>query len=172
MLGASTLQRETNLLNAQLFATFYRAFLECDGEVQKGILEMIHLVNSVETDPDDRIMAIRTISEALFPEDDCGELGIDVEEADKGAVENCDDGHIGLKELEEEERAFAQRLTDAMKEKGLTQKQLAERSGVGQPAISMMLSRNCRPQQRTVCKLAEALGVAPSELWEVKDLLP
>lgn len=47
----------------------------------------------------------------------------------------------------------------------MTQDQLAEKIGVGQPAISMMLKRQCRPQKRTVQRLAEALGVAAEELW-------
>jgi transcriptional regulator with XRE-family HTH domain len=52
-----------------------------------------------------------------------------------------------------------------MDKAGLTQEQLAEKIGVGQPAISMMLKRQCRPQKRTVQRLAEALGVAAEELW-------
>jgi transcriptional regulator with XRE-family HTH domain len=47
----------------------------------------------------------------------------------------------------------------------MTQAQLADKLGLGQPAISMMLQRNCRPQKRTVVRLADALGVAPEELW-------
>jgi transcriptional regulator with XRE-family HTH domain len=47
----------------------------------------------------------------------------------------------------------------------MTQEQLAAAIGVGQPAISMMLNRNCRPQARTVKKLADALGVEIEELW-------
>jgi len=46
--------------------------------------------------------------------------------------------------------------------RGLTQAALAERIGVGQPAISMMLSRKCRPQRHTIEKLAAALQMAPS----------
>ena len=47
----------------------------------------------------------------------------------------------------------------------MTQAQLAGVVGIGQPAISMMLKRQCRPQQRTVQRLAEALGVAAEKLW-------
>ena len=48
---------------------------------------------------------------------------------------------------------------------GMTQVELAEKVGIGQPAISMMLNRTCRPQKKTVQKLAAALGVAPVDLW-------
>ena len=37
--------------------------------------------------------------------------------------------------------------------------------GVGQPAISMVLTRNCRPQRRTVEKIAKALDVSAEEVW-------
>lgn len=67
--------------------------------------------------------------------------------------------------MDREEVTFAERLRGVMEEKGVTQQTLADRVGVGQPAIAMMLARQCRPQQRTVVKLAQALGVDRSELW-------
>jgi transcriptional regulator with XRE-family HTH domain len=72
--------------------------------------------------------------------------------------------------MDQEEASFADRLRSLMEKKGLTQEQLAAKVGVGQPAISMMLQRNCRPQRRTVLRLAEAFGVSPEELWpKVKE---
>jgi lambda repressor-like predicted transcriptional regulator len=68
-------------------------------------------------------------------------------------------------QLEKTEVAFAATLARLMAERQLTQAQLAERTGVGQSAISMLLNRRCRPQQRTLGKLAEALGVPVEELW-------
>jgi transcriptional regulator with XRE-family HTH domain len=47
----------------------------------------------------------------------------------------------------------------------LTQTELAERVGVGQSAIAMLLRRRCRPQRKTLGKLASALGVELEELW-------
>ncbi len=47
----------------------------------------------------------------------------------------------------------------------VTEVQLARRIGVSQSAISMMLPRRCRPQRRTVEKLAETLGVKADDLW-------
>jgi transcriptional regulator with XRE-family HTH domain len=67
--------------------------------------------------------------------------------------------------MADEEAAFAERLLTVMAEKSMSQVQLAAAVGVGQPAISMMLSRNCRPQRRTVEKLARALEVSPETLW-------
>ncbi len=48
------------------------------------------------------------------------------------------------------------------------------RGRCSQPAISQMLNRNCRPQKKTILRLAQALDVLPQELWpdlEVADLL-
>lgn len=70
-----------------------------------------------------------------------------------------------MAQMEQAEAAFAATLTRLMAERQLTQAQLAERVGVGQSAISMLLKRRCRPQRRTLGKLAEALGVSVEELW-------
>src|SRR5205807_6174384 len=67
--------------------------------------------------------------------------------------------------LEQAEAAFAATLARLLAERQLTQAQLAERIGVGQSAISMLLKRRCRPQRRTLGKLAEALGVPVDVLW-------
>jgi transcriptional regulator with XRE-family HTH domain len=60
---------------------------------------------------------------------------------------------------------FVAAVARAMKRQGITQVELAERMGVGQPAVSMVLSRKRRPQRRTVEKFAAALGVTPKKLW-------
>ena len=52
----------------------------------------------------------------------------------------------------------------------MTQEQLAAKIGVGQPAISNMLNRQCRPQRRTVKRLATALDVSPEDLWPGIDI--
>lgn len=68
-------------------------------------------------------------------------------------------------EVEQTLAIFAATLARLMAERQLTQAHLAERLGVGQTAISMLLKRRCRPQRRTIGKLAEALGVPVDELW-------
>lgn len=73
-----------------------------------------------------------------------------------------------LAQMEQEESVFAERLSRLMAEKQMTQAELARRIGVGQSAVSMLLSRKCRPQPRTLGKLAEALGVTVSEIWPGK----
>ena len=66
--------------------------------------------------------------------------------------------------MEQAEAKFAATLGRLMAERQLTQEELAERIGVGQSAISMLLKPRCR-QRRTLGKMAEALGVPVDELW-------
>lgn len=151
----------------RVFADVMRAFMECSDDVQRAIIEMVEIVNDPESDLDDSEMALATIQEALFPTTHNGNLGADISE-----LEDCgrDLGEIAsvIAELDAEEAAFADRVQKLMDARSMTQTELAEASGVGQPAISMMLSRESRPQKRTVLRIAEALKVNPEELWPSK----
>ncbi len=57
-------------------------------------------------------------------------------------------------------------LTSARRKKGLTQKQLKEKSGVKQPIIARMEKGTTTPQLETFLKLLLALG----KTLEIKDL--
>jgi lambda repressor-like predicted transcriptional regulator len=70
--------------------------------------------------------------------------------------------------MDQQEVEFAERLSRLMAERQVTQAELARRIGVGQSAVSMLLSRKCRPQPRTLGKIAEALGVRVEDLWPGK----
>lgn len=159
--SATVLRAELSAQVCQMFATCLCAFRECSDEVQSMIVEMASIANDPEAAPDERDAAIATIAEALFPDTEGGLLGFDLEssevlEREAGVVADA---------LDAEEATFSERLTALLRDRQVSQLQLAESIGVGQPAISMMLSRNCRPQRRTVAKIAAALGVAPEELW-------
>ena len=56
------------------------------------------------------------------------------------------------------ERAIIQAMIDARKETGLTQKQLAEKSGISQGDISKLENGNANPSLRTLQRLAEGMG--------------
>jgi transcriptional regulator with XRE-family HTH domain len=73
-----------------------------------------------------------------------------------------------LQRMDKEEADFADRLRQLLEEKDITQQELAEKLGIGQSAISMMLGRSCRPQRKTVSRIAEALGVSSEALWPTK----
>jgi predicted XRE-type DNA-binding protein len=83
--------------------------------------------------------------------------------------ERLSPAHLAVRErTDQEERLFAENLARLLAEKQLTQAELARLLGVGQSAVSMMLSRKCRPQPRTLGKLAAALGVSVEQLWPGK----
>ena len=152
-------------LVSETFASVFRAYIESSDEVQGVIQDMCQIVNDPRTDLDDREAAFSTLIEALFPVSHDGELGIDIEDLRKVGIQESEGFENEVQRFDEQEGDFAVRLKQAMEEKGLTQASLAQQIGVGQPAISMMLNRHCRPQRRTVEKLADALGMKLADLW-------
>lgn len=146
-------------------ARLLQAYLECSNELQQAAREMVNVIRSPESDDDERAMALHTLQQIFFPElDDCSAT---LEHLDECAVQHQPDGAASKAALDREEASFAERLRSLMQERNMTQTELADRAGVGQPAISMMLQRQSRPQQRTVRKLAEALGVSSRDLWKL-----
>ncbi len=146
-------------------AKFIRAYLECNESIQEVIRSMLEILDDPQADADERDMAMSTLADALFPQPYKGQLGMDLEESERDASQESEELHGMTDEMDRQEASFAGRLAQAMKAQDLSQADLAKRIGVGQPAISNMLNRNCRPQKRTVFRLAEALNMAPDELW-------
>ncbi|MCA9309803.1 MAG: helix-turn-helix transcriptional regulator [Phycisphaerales bacterium] len=149
----------------QLFAQLFRGYLEASDAVRRVICDMAGVINDPQADEDEKAAALSTLMEAMSPshapESRGGELGIDLADLAEGQAGNA--AECASHDLEEED--FARRLREVMEERGLTQSELAGRIGVGQPAIANMLARNCRPQRRTVERLAAALEVPPQRLW-------
>lgn len=154
-----------NLNELALGAKFLHAYLECSNEIQDGIREMIAVMMDPSADRDDVAMAIHTLADALCPHLHEGRLGVDLEQSETMGAQQSEAMRQALEELDTEEAVFADRLSAIMAERGINQTKLAEMTGVGQPAISNMLVRHCRPQRRTVLRFANALGISPSELW-------
>jgi lambda repressor-like predicted transcriptional regulator len=157
----------TELLNdLQAAAPIALALNECDEELRREALELFAQLQSGELDAEQRLATTALLAEILFPNaDDNGLPGLDLEEAE-GFAPNVDPEATSLlKSMDDEEKTFAHRLRVAMAEKQVTQAELAARVGIGQPAVSMMLNRSCRPQRRTVERIAEALGVPAEHLW-------
>ena len=153
---------------------FLRAYLECSDEVQQAIREMLQVLEGPSTSEEQRQMAISTIADALFRNPHKGEYGMDLAASEREAAAVEPRLQAIVKQMDEEEASFAQRLRKLMDDRRITQEELAERIGVGQPAISNMLNRNCRPQKKTIMKLATALNVSPTALWpgvEVQQIL-
>jgi hypothetical protein len=147
-----------------MFAHWLQAYLECEPDIQDVIRRMAAIIDDPDADEDDRALATATLSEALFPAHsrDDGLLGVDLEQEEhRWASEDA----ATRAALDAEEEAFAGRVQSILRARNWTQEQLAAALDIGQPAISMLLSRKARPQRRTVERLARALGVAPEDLW-------
>jgi lambda repressor-like predicted transcriptional regulator len=139
-----------------------RAYMECSDAIQHGVLDMVAILENPEASEDEKAAAEDTLIESLYPQYVKDDLGIDsvgYEELQRKTEPDLEE------ELDNQEATFAKNLSAVMTKKGVTQSQLAEMVGIGQPAISMILARNCRPQRRTVEKIATALQMKPSDLW-------
>jgi predicted XRE-type DNA-binding protein len=161
----TTLDRDLQKLQTLQGAKFLQAYLECSDEIQKAIREMLEILNDPETDDDDRESTLFTLADALFPNPYEGKLGMDLLEAETLGADCSREMREALEEMDAEEESFAEHLRGVMEQRGLTQQALAERLGIGQPAVSNLLKRQSRPQRRTVSRLAEVLNVSPRELW-------
>jgi predicted XRE-type DNA-binding protein len=162
----SAAQQEPSTFNLMENAKFLHAYLECSDAIQQGVQAMLRILFDPDTTEAEKAMAKHTIADALFPNLYKGELGMDLEESEHDAA--CDNQELCeiVSEMNLDEQTFAENLRRIMDERGMTQAQLAEASGVGQPAISNMLNRDCRPQRRTIERFASVLGVSPDDLWK------
>ena len=143
----------------QSFIAVRNAYDECDPEIREVVDDMLVICDDENASDDEKRRAMHTVTEALFPS-----LAADVCRMEK--VRGQTHEAVAFeREMDEEEAAFAKKVRRHMKSQGLTQKQLAKKVGIGQPAISNMLNRQCRPQNRTIAQLADALGVSPRDLW-------
>lgn len=142
------------------------ALKECDDELRGVAFELFEQLASGELDSHQERSTLALLAEILFPNADAeGVPGLDLVEAEATARADEPDAGPVLDSMDRQEATFAERLSAVMEQKGVTQAELAAKVGVGQPAISMMLNRSCRPQKKTVRKIADALGVPPETLW-------
>lgn len=157
-----TTQLDGNRIASESFAKVFQAYLECSTAVQEVIRDMVEVINADDATGEEKDAAVSTLADALFPLKHNGELGIDLEVSEKHATGEQRDAvdHMNAAELR-----FADKLKDLMQQRKMTQADLAAATGVGQSAISMMLNRHCRPQRRTLEKLAAGLNVSVRQLW-------
>lgn len=139
------------------------AYLEKSPIVQAVIRDLVNILKDRNLPSEERQWAETALQDALFRHKS-------PQPGKRGRVVSDEKRQLpGLREaqqrLEEEDRVFAANLARFLKEQEISQAELAKRVGVGRSAISMMLSRQCRPQRRTVEKIAQALGVELRELW-------
>jgi len=153
----------TRLDNAQL--DFAKAYLECSDDLRRVVHEMFAVLDSEEATREERERAMATIADALFLRPHKQKYGMDLVASESEATEQVPALGREAQRMDEEEATFAERLRTLLERRTITQTELAERTGCSQSAISHMLNRNSRPQKKTILKLAEALQVAPVDLW-------
>jgi len=142
------------------------ALEECDDELRIEAIELFKQLESHELDKEQCIATAALLAEILFPNtDDKGVPGLDLAEAEAIAAATQSEAKEVLSTMDNDESMFAQRLRELMDAKGISQMELAAKVGIGQPAVSMMLNRSCRPQRKTILRFAEVFGVSPQELW-------
>jgi len=145
--------------NVRTYLSVKNAFDACDDEIKIAVVDMVAIYRDDKATPEEKQRAVDTIVEALFPGIGADILGeYQTVRSQKAALANS-------VEMTKQEEEFANRVQEMMTKRQLTQAQLAQMSGVGQSAISNMLNRQCRPQRRTIRRMAEALGVQPEQLW-------
>lgn len=152
---------------------FIHKYMECSDEVQSVVRSMFAVIEHEHTTDDDRHRAFATIADALHlkPEDGHGSYGLDFRKSQAEiATKHPDpawrpivaDRHA---QMDSQEATFADRVKAILQQKNITQEELAERIGCTQSAVSKMLSRQSRPQRKTILKMANALSVEPTALW-------
>lgn len=155
-------QPDLRVLASRMLAETLPAYLACGTEDQAVIRQLTKVINNPATTESRRRAALAAISLLLFPRHPAGLRAIDLDEYDAALSATAPQV---AERLDREEACFAERLMNLLKDKSVSQAELARRIGVSESAVSMMLARRCRPQRRTLTRIAKALKVPLSELW-------
>lgn len=158
-------------LPGEQLQSFCRALQECSSQIREDVLQMLEIADDDQASQLERSRALMTIADQLhlLPtqslRDNEGRLGMGLVESEGLAAAEVPALAVHIAKMDSQEADFAERLRNLMKTKHITQKELAKRIECSQPAISQMLNRKCRPQRKTLLKLATALNVDVRELW-------
>lgn len=156
-------------------AQFCRSLMECSEQIRADVLRMFEIAEDTSLSMSERVRALNTIADQLcLSTDNEGRFGMDVVASESAAAVRFPALAVHVETMNTQEAQFAECLRQLMRDKCVTQIQLAERIECTQPAISQMLNRKCRPQRKTLEKIAKALEVDVRELWpdlEVADYL-
>ena len=170
-----TLMRWLSSLPRAMRQRFLRALAESSDQAQEVVFRMVSIMENPGTTKSERRRALTTIAGALsLNPDDEAEYDRDRVASEANATTEHPRLDRPVQKADCQESVFADRLRKLMDVKRVTQEELCNRVGCSQPAISQMLNRKCRPQKKTIFKLADALQVPPQELWpdiEVAEML-
>ena len=145
-----------------LFAELFEVYLKASDGVKEVIVSMVKILNDADADAEERNAALDTLVEVLFSPKEGKDFGTDLEEFEDATAEEA---KLIAESITHQQTFFANAVRKLMKSQKITQKALANKIGIGQTAVSMILSRECRPQQETIKKFAKALNVDPKRLW-------
>lgn len=152
---------------------FLARLAECSDAVQQVVIKMLGVLKNTDSTTAERKRALSTIADALFinPDETDGGYGQDLAVSESFAASRVPPLAREVKKMDIQEATFAQRLRELMETRRISQQELADRAQCSQPAISQMLNRACRPQKKTILKLAEALNVHARDLWPDIDVM-
>jgi transcriptional regulator with XRE-family HTH domain len=148
----------------------WSALAECSDAVQEVVVGLLGVVKNPRTTASERRQALRTIADTLFPNSESGEYGLGLIASEANAAAKISSLAYEAQRMNTQEATFADRVRELMETKRISQQELAARAGCSQPAISQILNRTCRPQKKTILKLAEALNVQARDLWPDIDV--
>lgn len=130
-----------------------KRFKELPPESLGDIMVLIEAITSPETPVEERDDIYKTIREILFPQ-----LVGDVCTGHAGSVEQTPE------KLQRRIDYVGRMVKQQREARGLTQGELADKSGLRQPQISRLEAGVHSPSLRTLEKIANALGVAVGDL--------
>jgi len=153
--------REEHLLAARTFAETFPNYLQMSETIQAVVRDLVRLFNDPNIGEEERQRVLQALAATLTAahHERTGN-GVGREKS-----EETPEKERVREELDREETLFAANLKQRMQERNLIQAELAERVGLSQPAVSMLLARKYRPQRRTVRLIAQILGVEAGTLW-------
>lgn len=159
---SSANQSDINGSAGSLFANLFQVYLNATQGIKEVIESMTEVYNDPDADSEERAAALDTILEVFFPPTDGEAFGIDLAEVADGSAEESKEI---AESMSHQNAYFADAVREHMKRQKVTQSAIAKKIGIRQSAVSMILSRKCRPQRETVKKFARALGVEPDQVW-------
>ena len=108
---------------------------------QEVIVKLLGVVKSQRATAVERRRALMTIADALFPNSETGDCGLDLAASEGNAGVASSSAGQGVQRMNSQQAAFADRVRELMETKRISQQELAARAGCSQPAISQMLNR-------------------------------
>ncbi len=168
IMAGTTTMTASNVIanNIRTYFEIHRAFQECDAETREIVDQMLTIYNDPEADDHERQRAVNTVVDALFPS-----LSAELMDGEV-RVQSAPEMVLAKADLDLQGSIFADRLASILQQRGWTVDTLADRTGISAAIVTRMIAKQCRPERRTVERIAAILEVIPGELWPDFSLTP